>query len=51
MQRENVLDKILTGLNLFPEYSNIKTQKISKIPLPYAAAENFKTPASYTFLL
>lgn len=42
MQRENALDNILADSNLFPEHANIKTEKISEVPLPYLAAENFK---------
>ena len=50
MQRENTLDNILTGSNLFPEYANIKTEKTSEIPtLP--CCTKLQTPASYTFLL
>lgn len=42
MQRENVLDNVLTVPNLFPEYANIKTEKTSEVPLPYLTAENFQ---------
>lgn len=34
MQRENVLDNVLTVSNLFPEYVNIKTEKTSEVLLP-----------------